>query len=104
MPIVTDSDSLTPKINGGFSNSIINSLEDDEESFVVLERLTANDPGQLDVSIQSLSTIQPFSNSCSFPTFNNLSTSGPASNTNNIDQVGQQYVIKLSVHVRFFLS
>lgn len=83
MPIVTNSDVLNSKTNGGVSNNQMNSL-DDEESFVVLERLTANDPGPLDVSIQSLHSFQTFSNSYSYPTINNVATNHATSNNSNL--------------------
>lgn len=70
MPIITDSEN---------SHSITNqNSSEDEESFVVLERSTADDLSHFD--IQSLNSFQTITNSPRpFPVFNNLS-SGTAEN------------------------
>ncbi|XP_054277446.1 uncharacterized protein LOC128996269 isoform X2 [Macrosteles quadrilineatus] len=82
-------------LNGNAGNSsLFNSLDDDEESFVVLERSTANDVSLLaEVAPRIQPTTPQNGPSCSFPAFMSTSTSTYLSTGMNTSAISNQVQI-----------
>jgi hypothetical protein len=100
MPNVSGFDRNGTNTNGeaGVDSLLLNSL-DDEESFVVLERCTANNDSILN-EVNPRAQSQQNGQNCSFPTFMNTSMSTYMSAGMNTSQM-QVNILALLSHVKY---